>query len=202
MATSTLGRWSGRVDPDANIYRFQHSTGADNYGKATRREIDALLDEARTEYQLEARKAIYAQIEEKVRARRNAITFQHEVLYSAHTTDLQGYALRGRDASSRTRVPRWRLPARPRRGPIAVLLLRRAVESLVALFLASIVVFVGVRSLPGDRRWPSRARDATPGERGSGPATGSTNPSRSSTSAGRRSHCRATSARPSGPASR
>ncbi len=29
-------------------------------------------------------------------------------------------------------------------------LLRRAVESLVALFLASIVVFVGVRSLPGD----------------------------------------------------
>ena len=89
----SLGRWSGRVDPDANIYRFQHSTGADNYGKATDAEIDALLDQARTEYELEARKAIYAQIEEKVRARRNAITFQHEVLYSAHTTDLQGYAL-------------------------------------------------------------------------------------------------------------
>jgi len=29
-------------------------------------------------------------------------------------------------------------------------LLRRAVESLVALFLASLVVFLGVRSLPGD----------------------------------------------------
>src|SRR5688500_4174039 len=29
-------------------------------------------------------------------------------------------------------------------------LLRRAVESLVALFLASVVVFIGVRSLPGD----------------------------------------------------
>ncbi len=29
-------------------------------------------------------------------------------------------------------------------------LLRRALESLVALWLASIVVFIGVRSLPGD----------------------------------------------------
>ncbi len=89
----SLGRWSGRVDPDANIYRFQHSTGADNYGKVSDADIDALLDKARTEYELEARKAIYAEIEEKVRARRNAITFQHEVLYSAHTTALQGYAL-------------------------------------------------------------------------------------------------------------
>jgi peptide/nickel transport system substrate-binding protein len=89
----SLGRWSGRVDPDANIYRFQHSTGSDNYGKATDTEIDTLLDQARAEYDLEARKALYAQVEEKVRARRNAITFQHEVLYSAHTTDLQGYAL-------------------------------------------------------------------------------------------------------------
>ena len=89
----SLGRWSGRVDPDANIYRFQHSTGADNYGKVADADIDALLDKARTEYDLEARKVIYAEIEEKVRARRNAITFQHEVLYSAHTTALQGYAL-------------------------------------------------------------------------------------------------------------
>jgi peptide/nickel transport system substrate-binding protein len=89
----SLGRWSGRVDPDANIYRFHHSTGSDNYGKASDPDIDTLLDQARAEYDLEARKGLYAQIEEKLRARRNAITFQHEVLYSAHTTALQGYAL-------------------------------------------------------------------------------------------------------------
>ncbi len=89
----SLARWSGRVDPDANIYRFQHSTGSDNYGKASDPEVDALLDRARTEYDLEARKTIYAEVEEKLRARRNAITFQHEVLYSAHTADLKGYAL-------------------------------------------------------------------------------------------------------------
>lgn len=89
----SLGRWSGRVDPDANIYRFHHSTGADNYGKVSDADVDTLLDQARTEYDLEARQGLYAQIEEKLRARRNAITFQHEVLYSAHTTALQGYAL-------------------------------------------------------------------------------------------------------------
>lgn len=89
----SLGRWSGRVDPDANIYRFQHSTGSDNYGKVEDPEIDSLLDQARAEFDMEKRKTLYAQVEEKVRARRSAITFQHEVLYSAHTTALQGYAL-------------------------------------------------------------------------------------------------------------
>ena len=89
----SLARWSGRVDPDANIYRFHHTTGADNYPKASDPDIDALLDQARTEYEEAARKAVYAQLEEKLRARRSSITFQHEVLYSAHTTGLKGYAL-------------------------------------------------------------------------------------------------------------
>lgn len=89
----SLGRWSGRVDPDANIYRFQHSTGSDNYSKASDPEIDALLEKARTEFDFEARKAIYVQLVELLQARRNVITFQHEVLYSAHTADLKGYAL-------------------------------------------------------------------------------------------------------------
>lgn len=87
----TLGRWSGRVDPDANIYRFHHTNGSDNYGKASDPEIDALLQKGREEYDLEARKTIYAQIVEKLLARRNALTFQHEVLYQAYTADLKGY---------------------------------------------------------------------------------------------------------------
>ena len=90
----SLGRWSGRVDPDANIYRFQHSTGSDNYGKATDR--GDRRPPRPGAYRIRpgcSQGASTPQVEEKVRARRNAITFQHEVLYSAHTTDLQGYAL-------------------------------------------------------------------------------------------------------------
>lgn len=87
----TLARWSGRVDPDANIYRFHHSTGSDNYGKLNDPEIDALLQAAREEYDPEARKGIYAQVVEKLLAQRHNLTFQHEVLYSAYTADLKGF---------------------------------------------------------------------------------------------------------------
>jgi peptide/nickel transport system substrate-binding protein len=89
----SLGRWSGRVDPDANIYRFHHSSGSDNYGKVEDPEVDALLERARTEFDLETRKATYAEIVKLLIARRNVITFQHEVLYSAHTARLNGFEL-------------------------------------------------------------------------------------------------------------
>jgi peptide/nickel transport system substrate-binding protein len=88
-----LTPWSGRVDPDANIYRFQHSTGSDNSTKATDPAIDALLDKARAESDVEARKALYKQIVEQVRARRNVITFQWQNLYAAHTAALHGFAM-------------------------------------------------------------------------------------------------------------
>jgi peptide/nickel transport system substrate-binding protein len=85
--------WSGRVDPDGNIYRFQHSNGSDNSAKATDPAIDALLDQARAESDVAARKALYKQIVEAVRARRNVITFQVQNLYAAHTSALQGFAM-------------------------------------------------------------------------------------------------------------
>jgi peptide/nickel transport system substrate-binding protein len=89
----SLGRWSGRVDPDANIYRFHHSTGSDNYGKAEDPEVDALLERARTEFDVATRKATYAELVKLLIARRNVITFQHEVLYAAHSADLSGFEL-------------------------------------------------------------------------------------------------------------
>lgn len=89
----SLGRWSGRVDPDANIYRFQYSTGSDNYGKASDPEVDELLQRARTEFDFDKRKATYAELVKLLIARRNVITFQHEVLYSARTANLNGFEL-------------------------------------------------------------------------------------------------------------
>ncbi len=88
-----LTPWSGRVDPDANIYRFHYSTGTDNFPKAVDPELDALLDEARSVNDVEARKALYAQIVERVKERRSVIYLQHQVLYSAHTSALQGFEL-------------------------------------------------------------------------------------------------------------
>ena len=76
-----LGRWSGRVDPDANIHRFNHTDG----GTTTPRRATSgrrLLPQGREEYDLEARKAIYAELVDLLKQRRNAVYLQHEVLYS------------------------------------------------------------------------------------------------------------------------
>ena len=88
-----LTPWSGRVDPDGNIYRFHHSKGSDNSAKASDPALDALLDQARAEGDVTARKALYKQIVEAVRARRNVVTFQIQNLYAAHTSKLHGFAM-------------------------------------------------------------------------------------------------------------
>jgi peptide/nickel transport system substrate-binding protein len=88
-----LTPWSGRVDPDGNINRFQNSTGSDNTSKASDPALDALLDKARAESDVTARKALYKQIVEQVRARRNVITFQWQNLYAAYTSALHGFEM-------------------------------------------------------------------------------------------------------------
>jgi peptide/nickel transport system substrate-binding protein len=52
--------WSGRVDPDGNIWQLLHSGGTFNYGHWSNKDADALLDKARVESDVAARKALYA----------------------------------------------------------------------------------------------------------------------------------------------
>jgi peptide/nickel transport system substrate-binding protein len=57
--------WSGRVDPDGNLYSFLHSnTGTQNYGQYVNPVMDKLLDDGRLEQDVAKRKAIYGQIAE------------------------------------------------------------------------------------------------------------------------------------------
>lgn len=57
----SLQGWSGRIDPDANIHSFVHTSGANNDQKYSNPEIDAILDEARRLPDPAARKALYDQ---------------------------------------------------------------------------------------------------------------------------------------------
>lgn len=100
LAANTSGRfqmsvtpWSGRVDPDGNLYAFHHSRGADNYGNAQDAEIDALLDKQRTETNLEARKKLIAETVEKIRARRNVIYLFHQNLFVGHSARVVGFQM-------------------------------------------------------------------------------------------------------------
>ena len=54
--------WSGRVDPDGNLYSFAHTSGALNDSKYSNAKVDALLDQARTVQDVAGRRALYGQV--------------------------------------------------------------------------------------------------------------------------------------------
>ena len=60
--------WSGRVDPDGNMWQLLHKGGTFNYGHWDNAKADALLDQARVVPEVEARRALYAQFWEQERA--------------------------------------------------------------------------------------------------------------------------------------
>ena len=69
LATATRGdfevfltAWSGRVDPDGNLFAFLHSTGALNDGKYANPVVDQLLEKSRSVASPAERQAIYAEM--------------------------------------------------------------------------------------------------------------------------------------------
>ncbi len=59
--------WSGRVDPDGNMYQFLHIGGTFNYGHYSNPEMDKLLEEERQTNDPGQRKAIIAKVWEQER---------------------------------------------------------------------------------------------------------------------------------------
>jgi peptide/nickel transport system substrate-binding protein len=59
--------WSGRVDPDGNLFSFMHTGGALNDGKYSNARVDALLDQTRTVQDVAGRRALFSQILEQTR---------------------------------------------------------------------------------------------------------------------------------------
>jgi peptide/nickel transport system substrate-binding protein len=59
--------WSGRVDPDGNLYSFLHTSGALNDSKYSNPKVDALLDQTRTVQDVASRRALYDQILQQTR---------------------------------------------------------------------------------------------------------------------------------------
>ncbi len=57
-----LTAWSGRVDPDGNLYQFLHTGGALNDGKYSNPLVDKALEDARTVADTAQRRDLYAQM--------------------------------------------------------------------------------------------------------------------------------------------
>jgi peptide/nickel transport system substrate-binding protein len=54
--------WSGRADPDGNMWQMLHSGGTFNYGHYANVDVDTALDDARTVADVPGRRAFYAKV--------------------------------------------------------------------------------------------------------------------------------------------
>jgi peptide/nickel transport system substrate-binding protein len=87
--------WSGRVDPDGNIYQFVHSKGSlNNLGWSSPR-IDLLLDNARKAATPKARKTLYNAAYRVLRTELPLIYLWHEVNRHGVTNNVKGVRLFG-----------------------------------------------------------------------------------------------------------
>jgi peptide/nickel transport system substrate-binding protein len=88
--TYTIG-WSGRPDPDGNLYVFLHSGINQNYGHYSSPIVDAALDAARTVSDPTARLAEYAKMMEQLRKDMPVIYLYHPVNIVGMQAKLSGF---------------------------------------------------------------------------------------------------------------
>jgi peptide/nickel transport system substrate-binding protein len=90
--------WIGNIDPDDFYYAQHHSEGAFNFQGENNPDLDALLDEARTETDPDARKALYDQAAEIIVDDASYIYLYNPDNMNAWSPDLEGYSVRGDNA--------------------------------------------------------------------------------------------------------
>jgi peptide/nickel transport system substrate-binding protein len=83
--------WSGRVDPDGNVFVFKKTKAPQNNGFYSDPEVDQWLDDTRNASGVAERKAIYEKIMAKELAGGSIIYLYHRPVIIAHTTKLDGY---------------------------------------------------------------------------------------------------------------
>lgn len=83
--------WSGRVDPDGNSFIFHKCGAPQNNRGYCDKDVDALLEAARTKSTVADRKAIYEKAAAKILTEGGIIYLYHRRVLIAHTTKVEGY---------------------------------------------------------------------------------------------------------------
>jgi peptide/nickel transport system substrate-binding protein len=83
--------WSGRSDPDGNLYSFYKCKAPLNYPASCNPEVDKLLDESRIPSDQAQRKAIYEKLTRLLLEDESIIYLYHPRVLIAHTVRLEGY---------------------------------------------------------------------------------------------------------------
>ncbi|HMK78094.1 MAG TPA: ABC transporter substrate-binding protein, partial [Xanthobacteraceae bacterium] len=83
--------WSGRTDPDGNVYSFHACNNPNNYGKYCNPAVDKLLDEARIYSDPAKRKSVYEQVAKILLDEGHIIYLYHRKVLIAQTAKLEGF---------------------------------------------------------------------------------------------------------------
>ena len=83
--------WSGRVDPDGNIYVFMKTKAPQNNGLYSDAEVDQWLDDQRKVSSVAERKAIFEKTAAKLLSDGPIIYLYHRPVIIAHSIKLDGY---------------------------------------------------------------------------------------------------------------
>jgi peptide/nickel transport system substrate-binding protein len=84
--------WSGRTDPDGNIYIFEKTKAPQNVTGFSNPEVDKALDDARLTSDQAKRKAIYEKAAKILLTEQDPILYlYHRKVLIAHTTKLEGF---------------------------------------------------------------------------------------------------------------
>jgi peptide/nickel transport system substrate-binding protein len=83
--------WSGRSDPDGNLYSFYKCKAPLNYTAYCNPEVDKLLDESRVPSDMAQRKAIYEKLTKIVLDDESIVYLYHPRVLIAHTARVTGY---------------------------------------------------------------------------------------------------------------
>ena len=83
--------WSGRSDPDGNLYSFHKCKAPLNYPGSCNPDVDKLLGESRVPSDLAQRKAIYEKLTQLLLDDESIIYLYHPRVLITHTIRLEGY---------------------------------------------------------------------------------------------------------------
>ncbi|MGE3267991.1 MAG: ABC transporter substrate-binding protein [Chloroflexota bacterium] len=89
---ASINGWSGRPDPDGNVFNFFHSKGAQNRSDYLNPEVDKLLEAARSTYDNAERKKLYSQANELILEDSPVIFSQHRPEVKVMTKKVQNFS--------------------------------------------------------------------------------------------------------------
>lgn len=85
--------WSGRIDPDGNLHQFVTSKGNQNDGRYSNAEVDKLLDQARTVYDVAERKKLYDAAQKILQDELPIVYLYNQTVFFAMRSNLSGFVI-------------------------------------------------------------------------------------------------------------